>query len=148
VPLADELALADAYLRIEQSRLGERLRVDWDIAAEAKPLEVPLLSVQPLVENAVYHGIERMAEPGTVRVSARRRDGQLCIEVANPRPNASAPAHQGQRIAVDNIAQRLALIYGDGKARLELGEEGDRFVARMTLPAIQGAPDNGPRGEP
>jgi two-component system sensor histidine kinase AlgZ len=63
----------------------------------------------------------------------------LRIEIANPRPDAAAPAHHGQRIAVDNIAQRLALIYGDGKARLELGEEGDRFVARLTLPVIQNA---------
>ena len=137
VPLADELALASTYLRIEQSRLGERLQVTWDIAEDARALEVPLLSVQPLVENAVYHGIERIAAPGTVQVSARRRDGLLRIEGANPRPEAGAPAHQGQRVAVANIAQRLALIYGDGKARLELGEEGDRFVARMTLPAIQ-----------
>jgi len=139
VPLADELALARAYLRIEQSRLGARLQVQWDIAEDTARSEVPLLSVQPLVENAVYHGIERMAQPGTVRVAARRDAGQLRIEVANPRPDATAPPHQGQRIAIDNIAQRLALIYGDGRARLELGEEGDRFVARLTLPVIENA---------
>ena len=139
VPLADELALARAYLRIEQSRLGERLQITWDIAEDANRLEVPLLSVQPLVENAVYHGIERIATPGLVHVSARRHEGGLRIEVANPRPGAGAPAHQGQRVAVDNIAQRLALIYGEGKARLELGEEGDRYVARLTLPTIEGS---------
>jgi two-component system sensor histidine kinase AlgZ len=139
VPLADELALARAYLRIEQARLGERLQVQWEIADDAARSEVPLLTIQPLVENAVYHGIERMAQPGTVRVAARRDGALLRIEVANPRPDATAPAHQGQRIAIDNIAQRLALIYGDGKARLELGEEGDRFVARLTLPVIQNA---------
>ena len=137
VPLADELALARAYLRIEQSRLGERLQVRWDIAPEAETSEVPLLSVQPLVENAVYHGIERMARPGTVEVTARRDGALLRIEIANPRPGAAAPAHHGQRIAVDNIAQRLALIYGEGQARLELGEDGDRFVARLTLPLIK-----------
>jgi two-component system sensor histidine kinase AlgZ len=139
VALEDELALARAYLRIEQARLGERLQVQWDIAEDAARSEVPLLTIQPLVENAVYHGIERMAQPGTVLVAARRDGALLRIEVANPRPEASAPAHQGQRIAIDNIAQRLALIYGDGKARLELGEEGDRFVARLTLPVIQNA---------
>jgi two-component system sensor histidine kinase AlgZ len=139
VPLADELALARAYLRIEQARLGERLQVQWEIADDAARSEVPLLTIQPLVENAVYHGIERMAQPGTVLVAARRDGAVLRIEVANPRPDATAPAHQGQRIAIDNIAQRLALIYGDGKARLELGEEGDRFVARLTLPVIQNA---------
>lgn len=139
VPLADELALAQGYLRIEQARLGERLRLEWDIADDATQVAVPLLSVQPLVENAIYHGIERVPVPGTVRVSARRRDGGVCIEVANPRPEVGAPAHQGQRIALDNIAQRLALIYGEGNARLELGEEGDRFVARLTLPEVKNA---------
>ena len=107
------------------------------VAAAIESLELPLLSVQPLVENAVYHGIERISRPGTVRVSARRQGDAVCVEVSNPRPEAGAPAHQGQRLAVDNIAQRLALIYGDGKARLELGEEGDRFVARLTLPVTQ-----------
>ena len=139
VPLAEELTLVRAYLRIEQARLGERLNVEWDVAADAESLEVPLLSVQPLVENAVYHGIERLATPGVVGVVARPEGTILRIEVSNPRPAASAPSHQGQRIAVDNIAQRLALIYGDNQARLELGEDGDRFVARLTLPIVRNA---------
>jgi two-component system, LytTR family, sensor histidine kinase AlgZ len=145
VPLSDELSLVKAYLRIEQSRLGERLHVAWDLADDAGAFEVPLLTLQPLVENAVYHGIERMALPGTIWITAKRRDGGLCIEVANPRPDAAAPPHQGQRIAIDNIAQRLALIYGDGKARLELGEEGDRFMARLTLPIVHNAPESSVR---
>ena len=139
VPLADELALVKAYLRIEQARLGDRLQLAWEIADDATTFDVPQLSLQPLVENAVYHGIERLAGPGTIRVSAQRRDGALTLEVANPRPDAATPGHQGQKIAVDNIAQRLALIYGDGKARLELGEDGDRFVARLTLPVVHNA---------
>jgi two-component system, LytTR family, sensor histidine kinase AlgZ len=134
VPLSEELTLARAYLRIEQARLGERLHVDWQVDPAAESLEVPLLSVQPLVENAVYHGIERLAAPGTVTIAARREGATLRVEVGNPRPDARAPAHQGQRVAIDNIAQRLALIYGEGQARLELGEDGDRFVARLTLP--------------
>lgn len=137
VPLSEELTLVRAYLRIEQARLGERLKVDWDVAADAEPLDVPLLSVQPLVENAVYHGIERLPAPGVVGISVRRQDAVLDITVSNPRPNPATPAHQGQRVAVDNIAQRLALIYGEGQARLELGEDGERFVARLTLPIIR-----------
>jgi two-component system sensor histidine kinase AlgZ len=150
VPLSEELTLARAYLRIEQARLGERLRVEWDVDPAAEPLEVPLLSVQPLIENAVYHGIERLATPGTVRIAARADGATLAIEVHNPRPDASAQAHRGQRIAVDNIAQRLALIYGEGQARLSLGEDGDRFVSRLTLPIIKNAapaPDEGARGQ-
>ena len=136
VPLSEELTLARAYLRIEQARLGERLTVEWDVDPAAEPLDVPLLSVQPLVENAVYHGIERLAKPGIVKIGARADGATLRIEVANPRPDAAVPAHQGQKIAIDNIAQRLALIYGEGQARLALGEDGDRYVARLTLPII------------
>jgi two-component system sensor histidine kinase AlgZ len=139
VPLAEELTLARAYLRIEQARLGERLNVAWDVDAGAEALDVPLLSVQPLIENAVYHGIERLPTPGVVGVAARQDGTTLRIEVSNPRPDPSAPPHQGQRIAVDNIAQRLALIYGDNQARLELGEDGDRFVARLILPIVKPA---------
>jgi two-component system sensor histidine kinase AlgZ len=139
VPLSEEMTLVRAYLRIEQARLGERLTIDWDIDAAAEQLEVPLLSVQPLVENAVYHGIERLPVPGVVGVRVRADGGMLRIAISNPRADASAPPHQGQKIAVDNIAQRLALIYGEGQARLELGEDGDRFVARLTLPIISSA---------
>lgn len=139
VPLAEELTLTRGYLRIEQARLGERLTVNWDVAPGAETAEVPLLSLQPLVENAVYHGIERLATPGTIGISVRRDGNLLRVAVSNPRPDATAPPHQGQRIAVDNIAQRLALIYGEGQARLELGAEGDRFVSRLTLPLVSKA---------
>lgn len=139
VPLAEELTLVRAYLRIEQARLGERLQVEWQVPAEAEAIELPLLSLQPLVENAVYHGVERLATPGLVKIHAQLGGGRLRLEVANPRPEPGAPVHQGQRIAVDNIAQRLALIYGEGQARLELGEEGDQFVSRLTLPIIKPA---------
>jgi two-component system, LytTR family, sensor histidine kinase AlgZ len=135
VPLDHELALVRAYLRIEQERLGDRLRIEWSVSDEARELEVPLLTLQPLVENALYHGIERMSAPGVVHIVAQKKDGALRIEVMNPRPDPGAAPHQGQRIATDNIAQRLALIYGD-KARLDLGEEGDRYVARLTLPIV------------
>jgi len=139
VPLTEELTLVRAYLRIEQARLGERLTVEWSVADDAEGLEVPLLSLQPLVENAVYHGIERLPTPGVIGIAARRDGALLRLSVSNPRPDALAPPHQGQRFALDNIAQRLALIYGESQARLELGEDGDRFVARLTLPIIKPA---------
>ncbi|MGH8442474.1 MAG: sensor histidine kinase [Nevskiaceae bacterium] len=139
VPLSEELTLTRGYLRIEQARLGERLTINWDVAPGAETLDVPLLSVQPLVENAVYHGIERLPAPGTIGIAVRRDGNLLRVEVSNPRPDATAPLHQGQRLAVDNIAQRLALIYGEGRARLELGADGDRFVSRLTLPIVSKA---------
>jgi len=135
VPLTDELALARAYLRIEHFRLGARLQEHWDVADDTLDVDVPLLSVQPLVENAVYHGIERLPAGGAVRIAARRENATLLVEVENPRVTGATAAHSGQKIAVDNIAQRLALIYGE-HARLELGEDGDRFVSRLRLPII------------
>lgn len=137
-PLADELALVRAYLRIEQTRLGARLEVEWQIADDTLALELPLLSVQPLVENAIYHGVEQRSQPSKVQIAARHEAHALIIEITNPRPGANAPQRTGQRIAVDNIVQRIALIYG-GEASLDLGEEGDRFVARLRLPVVKTA---------
>ncbi len=141
-PLADELALVRAYLRIEQARLNERLEVDWQIAADTLALAVPSLSVQPLVENAIYHGVERRPMRSVLRIEARRQGGELLIEITNPRAEPGAAAggvpRAGQHIAVDNIVQRLALIYGE-QASLKLSEEGDRFVARLRLPVVKNA---------
>lgn len=137
-PLSDELALVRAYLRIEQARLGDRLVLDWQIADDTLALNVPQLSVQPLVENAVYHGVERRLEASVVRIVAQRQGDILLIEVANPKIGEGSASRVGQRIAVDNIVQRLALIYGE-RAHLTLGEEGDCYVARLRLPVVKSA---------
>lgn len=136
-PLADEIGLCNAYLRIEKLRLGDKLDIDWDIPDKLLAWPVPMLVVQPLVENAVHHGISRMTSRGEVRIAAREIFGRLVIEVTNPIPQGESLESQGNRIAVDNIAQRLNLIYGDS-ARLELGRdlrlEGGVFRARLVLP--------------
>ncbi|MBI3171301.1 MAG: histidine kinase [Hydrocarboniphaga effusa] len=137
-PLADELALVRAYLRIEQARLNERLEVDWQIADDTLALAVPSLSVQPLVENAIYHGVERRPMRSVLRIAAQRQGGELLIEITNPKAEPGAAPRAGQHIAVDNIVQRLALIYGE-QASLKLSEEGDRFVARLRLPEVKNA---------
>ncbi len=142
-PLADEITLVKAYLRIEQARLGDRLQLGWEIPEDTLSLDVPLLSVQPLVENAIYHGVERCEGPSRVQIAARREGDTLQIEIRNPRPAADATPRAGQRIAVDNIAQRLALIYGD-KASLTLGDEGDLFVSCLRVPAMRRSDIPGP----
>lgn len=146
-PLADEIALCNAYLRIEKLRLGAKLDIEWDIPDRLLEWPVPMLVVQPLVENAVHHGISRLAGVGQVRIAAREIFGRLVIEVTNPMPQGESVKSQGNRIAVDNIAQRLNLIYGDS-ARLELGRdlrlEGGVFRARLVLPR---EPHKEPEGE-
>jgi two-component system sensor histidine kinase AlgZ len=137
VPLIDEIGLVHAYLRIEKVRMSDRLNVEWDIPEELLAWRVPMLVIQPLVENAVHHGISKLREPGTIRIRIREIHNRLVVEVENPLPPQDVEKKHGNRIAVDNIAQRLQLIYGD-RALLELGHdrniEGPIFRARMTLP--------------
>lgn len=137
VPLVDEVALVHAYLRIEKVRMSDRLNIEWDIPEELLGWRVPMLVIQPLVENAVHHGISKLREPGVIRIRARELRNRLVIEVENPLPPQDAVKKHGNRIAVDNIAQRLQLIYGD-RALLELGLdrnlEGPIFRARLSLP--------------
>ncbi len=138
VSLADEIALAKQYLELEALRLGERLSVDWQIGAVAMDLPIPPLMLQPLLENAVYHGIEPSPEGGTVRVTIGQHDDELRIAIANP--TASQVQHAtGNQMALANIRERLALYY-DLEARLET-EVGDHsYEVRIILPCQRCTP--------
>lgn len=137
-PLVDEISICNAYLRIEKARLDERLQVEWDIAEELLEKPVPSLIIQPLVENAVHHGVSKRKDGGTIQVRAYRDADSLAIEVTNPlapqdESAASGRAHSGNQVAVDNIASRLSLIYGE-RGKLELGIEDGLYKARLQLP--------------
>lgn len=127
-----EMALVDAYVRIEQLRLGERLRTQFEIDDRARGVQVPALSIQPLIENAIGHGVARLAEGGTVTLSAATANGQLCIRVVNPLA-ARSPAVPGNRQALDNIRHRLALRYGE-RATLRILQDSACFTVEMHLP--------------
>jgi two-component system, LytTR family, sensor histidine kinase AlgZ len=130
--LADELALCRQYLNLEQLRLGERLQVDWDVQTMPDDALVPQLLLQPLVENAIYHGIEPGAGPGTVLIRIFRDKDQVRLLLANP----YHPEHQhraGNRMALANIRERLALHF-DLEASLATEVVGDKFEIRMALP--------------
>lgn len=120
VPLADEIALCRQYLDLETLRLGDRLRVEWEIRDLPQGLAVPPLMVQPLIENAVYHGIEPGSAPGTISIRLVRQGDELHIELANP-CQAGAEHQRGNRMALENIRERLALYY-DLEALLATGE--------------------------
>lgn len=132
VALGDELALCRRYLDIEALRLGERLRVRWDIEAGLDGVRVPPLMIQPLLENAVYHGVEPLAEPGEVCLRVARSGKELVIEVDNP-VAPEAARHAGNRIALDNIRERLRLFF-DLEARLDSTREGARHRVIIRLP--------------
>lgn len=135
VPLAEELDLVRKYLRIEQTRLGARLGADWDVPESLMNAQVPLLTIQPLVENAVYHGIAKLAGTATIAIRARDNGRHMTIDVENPLPPDDEPGHTGSRTAVENIAQRLRLIYGEG-ATLALDRDDGIFRARLRLPIV------------
>ncbi|MFZ2852598.1 MAG: histidine kinase [Rhodocyclaceae bacterium] len=137
LPLADEIALCRQYLDLEKLRLGDRLHVEWEIADVPADLKVPPLMLQPLLENAVYHGIEPSGETGTLRIRFARSGDALHIEVHNP-CLGGVEHHSGNRMALDNIRERLALHY-DLEARLDAGEvalaDGRRaYRVRIVLP--------------
>jgi two-component system sensor histidine kinase AlgZ len=132
VPLADEIALCRQYLDLEKLRLGERLKVEWEIDDLPGEVLVPALMLQPLLENAVYHGIEPVEAPGVIHIRFTRKGDELVIALDNPVcPGGSHQA--GNRMALANIRERLALHY-DLEARLEAQEENGIYKVNMVLP--------------
>jgi two-component system sensor histidine kinase AlgZ len=111
--LENELELTRSYLNIEKLRLGERLQIDWNIDNSLFDAEIPALSLQPLAENAIYHGIEPIPDGGKIRISAQRDGERLKLEVSNPATEAGSTRTSGNQMAQDNIKQRLRLAYGN-----------------------------------
>ena len=138
VPLARELELLEPYLDIDiqRTRFSDRLGVDIDVPPDARAVKVPSFLLQPLVENAVRHGIAARIGPGRVTIRARRQEGTLRIEVADDGVGPAAPIADGVGLATTRA--RLQRLYGDAQSlALSPGENGGA-VAVVTLPA-QGA---------
>jgi two-component system sensor histidine kinase AlgZ len=142
VRLGDEIALLERYAAIEQLRLGERLRLSWELDAAPVDALLPPLVLQPLLENAVYHGVEPAAGPGEVLVRIERRGERVraLIEntLAQPPQGAGRSRRHGSRMALENIRERLALFY-DAEARLETAAAGGRYRVEIDLPYRSGA---------
>lgn len=130
IPLERELEIVEAYLEIESLRLGERLRWRLDIAPEAREVRIPVLSLQPLVENAVRHGVAPLAEGGEVAVQARVLEGRCEISVIDTGPGF-APQPGGGGIGLENVRRRLALHFGSD---VEVRREDGRTVVAFSVP--------------
>jgi two-component system sensor histidine kinase AlgZ len=129
--LAEELALLDAYLEIEKARLGERLRLTMKAGPDLLDSAVPYLMLQPLVENAVRHGIAPLATPGRLDIRVERSGGRLLVEVHN---DGRRPEKAGDGIGLANVAERLRHLYGADQ-QLDAGWRADgRFGVRLALP--------------
>src|SRR5258706_8826849 len=132
VRLSDEIALLERYAEIEQLRLGERLPITWELDAAPSDALLPPLVLQPLLENAVYHGVEPATEPGNVLVHIERRGDRVIVRIENP--YIEEQQHRaGNRLALDNIRERLALFF-DAEARMEATIQGARYRVELEIP--------------
>ena len=132
IALADELTLCEHYLAIERRRFGARLTVALDVDDAARACQLPPLCLQPLLENALKHGIRPLAAGGTVRVAALLRDGWLHLRVDNPLDGAAPPA-AGAALGLANLRERLSRCYA-GRARLQWRREDAAFTVELTVP--------------
>jgi two-component system sensor histidine kinase AlgZ len=151
VPLQTELDLCDRYVRIERLRLGDRLQIEWRTDPIPHGVQIPLLTLQPLVENAIYHGIQPLPEGGLIEVEIHIGDGRVEIVLTNPVPARGTQAGKhttGNRMAMANIRSRLAVLYGPSAfltAEPDEGAGGERYVTRLSYPVDQGQEAAGAR---
>jgi two-component system sensor histidine kinase AlgZ len=128
----EELELARTYLEVEQVRFGARLQVDMQVDDECQDCQVPPLVLQPLIENAIKHGIATMVEGGTVRLKGHVRDGRLAVRVENSfDPDAPSPRRHG--LGLRNVRNRLQTRFGEA-AQLNLAAHDNQFSAEMVFP--------------
>ncbi|MFN3984751.1 MAG: sensor histidine kinase [Rhodocyclaceae bacterium] len=132
VPLRNEIVLCERYVDLEELRLGDRLQVRWSLEGCPRDALVPPLMLQPLLENAVYHGIEPAEAPGEIVVRGRRKGNEIILRVENP-THDSERHHVGNRMALDNIKERLMLFF-DLEARLETDVKSGQYRVTIKLP--------------
>lgn len=132
VPLSEEIFVARQYVNLERLRLGERVQVVWDMADCPPDPLVPPLMLQPLLENAIYHGIEPATEPGEITIRFERRDSRLRVELSNPMAADKDHAH-GNQMALTNIRERLMLFF-DLEATMLTQIEAGRFCVVLEFP--------------
>jgi two-component system sensor histidine kinase AlgZ len=131
--IADELRLCELYLGIEQLRLGSRLSVAWQVDPDVRSVPMPGLMLQPLVENAVYHGVAQLPEGGTINVLVAREGENIHVRVDNPTPTKPGQT-EGHHMALGNVEQRLSGLYGDD-ARFEISRAANLFQVDLYYPA-------------
>jgi two-component system sensor histidine kinase AlgZ len=137
IRLAEELDLARKYIAMEQRRLGSRLQVEWKVDELPAEAEVPPMILQPLLENAVVHGIQHCEGGGTIHVFGRGEKDNIVVTLSNP-VNLQQPAESGrhQGMALRNIRSRLELAFGDRASLVTLGDD-HQFISVLTLPHVE-----------
>ena len=138
ISLGEEISICKSYLQIEALRLGERLKVDWQISSEVENDMIPPLLLQPLIENAVIHGIEPLTEGGTIYICAQRIDENKLLEIRVINPcdemnDQCKSSSKGNQIALKNINQRLDALY-EGESQLVIRKEANQYLATISIP--------------
>jgi len=137
VPITVETEITRQYLEIEKLRLGDRLQYKWSNSNVPRAAQIPSLTLQPLLENAIYHGIEPCFAGGMVNVEMWMADEMLNILINNPMPEVPASGHRkGNKIAMDNIRQRLVQHFG-AKADLQSFEKTGTYYVKVRFPVVR-----------
>ncbi|MPS35993.1 MAG: sensor protein lytS [Stenotrophomonas sp.] len=131
VPLREELELARRYIAIEQLRFGARMQVEWALPDALPDLQVPILSIQPLVENAIHHGVEPSAGPCRLRIAIQAEAGGARITVSNDLPAATTSIHRGHSVGLQALRARVQMMGGD--VHTEIADR--RYLASLRVPA-------------
>ena len=136
VLLSEELELCEKYVHIESLRLDDRLKVDWQVNVDIDRVRIPMLTLQPLLENAIYHGIQPLPGGGVVTVNIVEKNEYLIVTITNPLPPKTSSSLQGNRMALDNIRRRIQAIYGlDGTLKSESGDT--TFRTTVSYPLLE-----------
>jgi two-component system sensor histidine kinase AlgZ len=131
--LKEELEVAAIYQRIEKLRLGDRLTVSWNVGDLPMRALIPSLTIQPLLENAIYHGIELLPDGGAVTVTGKESGGMLDITISNPVAEGETRSKGGNKMALENIRQRFQLAYGS-RATVDVDERESSYSVHLRFP--------------
>jgi len=133
VPLEQELEVTRVYQNMEQQRLGERLVVKWNISDLPDQARIPSLTLQPLLENAIYHGVEPLPGTGVIEIEGRNKGDMIYLSVRNPLPVNKYKSEPGNQIALDNIRERLELAFGS-RANLSRAIDQTHYQVSIAFP--------------
>ena len=142
VALAEEIDFIKGYLDIEQMRLGDRLKVEWDVAEDVLCVKVPTLVLQPLVENAIQHGIASSSRPGQLRIRARRDNGYLCLQVRDSGPGLQPQGGSANvGIGLSNTEARLRTLFGEAYRFELINDHGLSVNLRLPMSMLTSIPE-------
>ncbi len=133
VPLSSELSLAEQYIGLEKMRLGDRLKVEWLMEGIDQEAQLPILTLQPLLENAIYHGIETRLRGGTVMIKGRQNEDYVYISIINPKSEVNKPVRKGNQIAQQNLIDRFDYLF-EGEGSLQMVQTDSFYTMTIKFP--------------